>query len=120
MSRLPRNRHGFTLLELLVILLIIGVLATIAMATYPQMRVRAGDAAATSDLKNTAHFQEEYYATNEIYASQAVVDSALTMTENVTLTVLSAGPAGYEMSATHSASPVTFCLSSTVGAVEHC
>lgn len=120
MDRSPRNRRGFTLIELLVIMLIIGVLATIGLATYPYMRVRAGNAAATSDLKNTAHFQELYYGTNDTYASQAVVDSALTMTENVTLTVLTAGPTGYEMSATHSASPVTFCLSSTVGAVEHC
>lgn len=102
------------------IVLIIGVLATIAIASYPYMRVKAGNTAAKSDLKNTAHFQEEYYGTNDTYASQAVVDSALTMTENVTLTVLSADNGGYEMSAGHSATPETFCLSSSVGAVTNC
>lgn len=120
MARFPQNRRGFTLVELLVIMLIIGVLATIAISTYPYMRVKAGNAAAKSDLKNTAHFQELYYGANDTYATQAVVDSALALTENVTLTVLSAGPTGYEMSAGHTASPETFCLSSTVGAVEPC
>lgn len=102
------------------IVLIIGVLTTIAITTYPYLRVKAGNAAARSDLKNTAHFQEEYYATNDMYADQGVVDSAITMTESVTLIVLSADPNGYEMSAAHSASPETFCLSSSVGAVTNC
>lgn len=102
------------------IVLIIGLLTTIAISTYPYMRVKAGNAAAKSDLKNTAHFQEEYYGTNDTYASQAVVDGAVTMTENVTLIVLAADDGGYEMSAAHSASPETFCLSSSVGAVTNC
>ncbi|HET6360601.1 MAG TPA: type IV pilin protein [Gemmatimonadota bacterium] len=115
-----RSSAGFTLLELLVIMLLIGILATIAIASYPQMRVKAANAAAKSDLKNAAHFQETYYATNDTYADQAIVDVEFSPTENVTLVVLEADADGYELSANHSASLETFCLSSEVGAVVSC
>jgi prepilin-type N-terminal cleavage/methylation domain-containing protein len=120
--RSPSHRvpNGFTIVELMVIVLVIGVLASIAIATYPQMRAKAGNGAAISDLKNAAHFQETYYATNETYADQATVDAEFTPTESVTLTVLSADDGGYEMSASHSASEVTWCLSSSAGAVVGC
>ncbi len=117
---LARSSDGFTIVELLVIILIIGILATIAIASYPQMRVKAANAAAKSDLKNAAHFQETYFATNDTYADQAIVDAEFSTTENVTLSVLEADANGYEMSATHSASLETFCLSSEVGAVISC
>lgn len=114
------RRDGFTIVELMVIVLLIGVLATIAIASYPQMRVKAANAAAKSDLKNAAHFQETYFATNDAYADQAIVDSQLTLTENVTLIVITADGSGYEMSTSHTSSPETFCLSSTIGAVINC
>ena len=77
-------------MELLIVVLFIGILATIAIAGYPYMREKAGDAAAKSDLKNAAVFQEEYYDDNKIYADQTALDAVLDGTENVTLTVLSA------------------------------
>jgi Tfp pilus assembly protein PilE len=101
-------------------MLLIGVLATIAIASYPYMREKAGDAAAKSDLKNAAILQEEYYGDNQTYADQTALDAAFVGSENVTLTVVSADMGGYEMSATHSASTSTFCLSSTDGAVVVC
>jgi prepilin-type N-terminal cleavage/methylation domain-containing protein len=120
--RPPSHRppNGFTIVELMVIVLVIGLLASIAIATYPQVRVKAGNAAAISDLKNAAHFQETYFATNETYADQATVDAEFSPTESVTLTVISADDGGYEMSALHAASDVTWCLSSAVGAVVGC
>jgi prepilin-type N-terminal cleavage/methylation domain-containing protein len=117
---LMRSKCGFTLLELLVVVLMIGVLATIALASYPYMREKAGDAAAKSDLKNAAILQEEYYGDNQTYADQAALDGVFVGSENVTLTVVSADMGGYEMSATHTASTSTFCLSSADGAVVSC
>jgi prepilin-type N-terminal cleavage/methylation domain-containing protein len=117
---LVRSKRGFTLLELLVVMLMISVLATIALASYPYMREKAGDAAAKSDLKNAAIVQEEYYGDNQTYADQTELDAAFVGSANVTLTVVSADMGGYEMSATHSASTSTFCLSSADGAVVSC
>jgi type IV pilus assembly protein PilE len=114
------NQKGFTLIELLIVMLVISVLATIAIASFPFMRSKAGDAAAKSDLKNAAVFQEDYYSTNQTYADQTAFDSDFAGTENVTVTVVSADAGGYEMSANHAASSETWCLSSTNGAVVNC
>ena len=114
------NEKGFSLMELLVVMLVISVLATIALASYPYMRAKSGDAAAKSDLKNAAIFQENHYATNLTYADQGELDANFVGTENVTVTVLSADLGGYEMSASHASSSATWCLSSAVGAVTSC
>ncbi|HET6361980.1 MAG TPA: prepilin-type N-terminal cleavage/methylation domain-containing protein [Gemmatimonadota bacterium] len=114
------NQKGFSLIELLIVMLVIGVLATIALASYPFMRAKSGDAASKSDLKNAAIFQENYYATNQTYADQTNFDAGFDGTENVTVTVTSADDGGYEMSANHAASDDSWCLSSADGAVVIC
>lgn len=119
-GRKGMNQKGFTLIELLIVMLVISVLATIAMASYPYMRSKSGDAAAKSDLKNAAIFQEDYYSTNQTYADQSNFDSGFSGTENVTVTVISADDGGYEMSANHLSSSETWCLSSANGAVVLC
>ena len=119
-GRGPGNERGFSLLELMVVMLVMSVLATIALASYPYMRAKSGDAAAKSDLKNAAIFQEDYYSTNQTYADQGTLDADFATSDQVTLTVLSADAGGYEMWATHSSSAETWCLSSAVGAVTNC
>ena len=114
------NQKGFTLIELLVVVLVIGILATIALASFPYMRSKSGDAAAKSDLRSAAVFQEDYYSTNQTYADQTEFASGFSGTENVTVTVISADIGGYELSANHSASSETWCLSSANGAVVNC
>jgi hypothetical protein len=48
------------------------------------------------------------------------VTSDFNTSENVTLTVVSSNDDGYELSAIHSASTQTYCLSSADGAVVGC
>jgi prepilin-type N-terminal cleavage/methylation domain-containing protein len=114
------NRKGFTLIELLIVILFLSVLATIAISAFPFMRAKAGNAAAKSDLKNAAIFQEDYYAVHDTYADQPALDAGFQTTENVSVTVVSASDGGYDLAATHAASSETFCLSSADGAVLDC
>lgn len=56
--RRNRNDQGFTLIEILVVVIIIGVLAAIAIPIYLNQRKKAIDASLRSDLKNAATIVE--------------------------------------------------------------
>jgi type IV pilus assembly protein PilA len=52
---------GFTLLELIVVVAVLGILVAIAIQQFVIFRSRAVDAAMRSDLKNAALAMESYY-----------------------------------------------------------
>src|SRR6185312_1452069 len=52
---------GFTLLELIVVVAVLGILAAIAIQQFSLFRARAMDATMRSDLKNAALAMESYY-----------------------------------------------------------
>jgi type IV pilus assembly protein PilA len=61
------NQKGFTLVELMIVVAIIGILAAIAIPQFAAYRQRAFNSAAQSDLRNFKTVQETDFADNQQY-----------------------------------------------------
>jgi type IV pilus assembly protein PilA len=71
------NRAGFTLIEVLIVVVIIGILAAIAIPKFASTKEKSYVAVMKSDLRNLAVAQEAYSSDNNIYYSGAVPNAAL-------------------------------------------
>jgi type IV pilus assembly protein PilA len=105
-----RTRHdaGFTLVEILVVVLIIGILAAIAVPALLNQRHKAYDASVKSQIRKAAMAEELYSEDHATYASEnigpsdsgplAAVEPTLKNQPNVTATAN--GPTGFTLVST--------------------
>src|SRR5947209_5888483 len=107
-----RDQDGFTLIELLVVIIIIGILAAIAIPVFLNQRQKGYDAAAKSDLRNLAGFEEIYLSDTNSYGNIAQIQAAeptLSVSNRITISVIRYnGVNGYCLSAAHVSSPRTW------------
>ncbi len=68
---LPIRKHsknsGFTIIELLMVMTVLGVLAGLVLVNYPASQMRARDARRRSDIKQYQTSLEIYYNRNNVY-----------------------------------------------------
>jgi len=62
-----RNQKGFTLIELMIVIAIIGILAAIAIPQFASYRAKSFNTASVSDLRNVRTDLESWFAENEEY-----------------------------------------------------
>ena len=84
------DERAFTLIELLIVTVIIGLLATIAIPQFDAVRQRAYNSAALSDLKSASLAIEEYLADNFALPDETEsIDSGFAFTPGVSFRTFS-------------------------------
>ena len=64
-----RDERGFTIIELMIVVMIIGVLVVIALPTFLGARTQAYDRAAQSDIRNAFAAEKAYYTDTLTYTT---------------------------------------------------
>lgn len=81
------NKTGFTLIEVTIVVVITGVLASIAIPKFSSVRENAFVTAVVSDLRNLSSQMELYQASNLVYPDDVALLTDFTVSEDVTVTI---------------------------------
>jgi type IV pilus assembly protein PilA len=104
-GRVRADEAGFTFIELLVVILVIGVLTAIALPMFLLEQDKASDASAKSAVRNAASAAEAYRAENESFAGMdraALARIEPNLDDSVEVSVSDDGK-GYTLTATSKA-----------------
>jgi prepilin-type N-terminal cleavage/methylation domain-containing protein len=102
-----RPRRGFSLIELLIVMVIIGILVAILGPSWKNTVGKANTSALRHDLHNLVIAEEQYFYENQLYTNDM---TALKFqgTKNVGVTFVTVQPNGWSATATHlQANPIT-------------
>jgi type IV pilus assembly protein PilA len=115
-----RRNEGFTLIEILIIIVIIGLLAAIAIPQFIAYRSQAIDAQLKSDLRNAAVAVESYFTKKSVYpGSLAEIEQyGFHPTDGVTLTLTIVPPNSYSITvAKPGGTQPSFTFNSSTGSI---
>ena len=96
---IPNRQQGFTLVELLTVVIILGMLATIAYPTYQQYVRKTRMESARSDLIENVRKLEDYYNKNKSFTGFKSTDLIQTKSNDYFTLTLAASDNDYEITA---------------------
>lgn len=103
-----QTKKAFTVVELIIVVVVIGILATLSIVAYNGLQQNAKTSSLLSDLDNSSAIMAHDYNANGIYpANPAAADGGRGLPTNSGTT--------YQYTVNNSASPATFCLTGTNG-----
>lgn len=107
---MPRSRAAFTLIELLIVVVIIGLLAAIAIPKFAATKGKANAAALRSDLRNLSVAEEAYFYEKTAYSTDTAA-LKFRASPGVIVSIVVPPTGGWIATATH---PLSFPLQCVV------
>ena len=83
MISLKKRSQGFTIVELLIVIVVIGILATLVIVTFSGIQQKARDSQRQTDINALASHIEAYYAQKGVYPTVGMLNDSAWRTTNV-------------------------------------
>lgn len=83
MISLKKNNKGFTIVELLIVIVVIGILALLVVTTYGGIQAKARNAKRSADMSAVQTQLEAFFSQNAYYPSLTDMNSATWLATNM-------------------------------------
>jgi type IV pilus assembly protein PilA len=116
-----KDQKGFTLIELMIVIAIIGILAAIAIPQFNAYRKRSYNSSAVADLRNAATAQEAYFVDESTYCgTTGTLISAtygLYLSDKVVFNITSHNASSYVMTSYHPSGSESYIIRGPGGSI---